>query len=217
MTNNVFNFIYEKNYTDYNHAVSFMEQRVAEIQSYTARETIWFLEHDSLYTAGTSANDADLIDKNRFPIYRTGRGGQYTYHGPGQLICYVMLNIQDRKIGVREYIQFLEQTIIDTLLVFGIIGKTYAGRVGVWVDDNRHDNPQQAKIAAIGVRVRRGITYHGVAINIKPDLSAFTGIVPCGLADYGVTSFEKLGIVCDRFEVEEAFKQSFLKNIDILK
>lgn len=202
-------FISSDNFVDYNHAVSFMEQRVFDIKHQIKDETIWFLEHDSLYTAGTSANDTDLIDKNRFPIYRTGRGGQYTYHGPNQLVCYVMMNIQNRNIGVREYVQFLEKTIIDTLAVFGIVGEIRAGRVGVWV--NHHH--QEAKIAAIGVRVRHGVTYHGFAINIAPDLSAFTGIVPCGIDQYGVTSFEKLGVDCARRDVENAVKHSFLKNL----
>jgi lipoyl(octanoyl) transferase len=209
MIDNNFNFISSNIFIDYNDAVSFMEKRVFDIKNHSDIETIWFLEHNALYTAGTSANDADLIEKNKFPIYRTGRGGQYTYHGPNQLVCYVMMNIQNRAIGVREYVQFLEITIIDTLAAFGIKGCIRAGRVGVWVDDNN----QESKIAAIGVRVRHGVTYHGLAINIAPDLEAFSGIIPCGIQEYGVTSFEKLGIECTRLEVENAFKHSFLKNI----
>ena len=210
MIHNNSDFISSNTFINYQQAVSFMEYRVAQIKDKIANEAIWFLEHDSVYTAGTSANDTDLIDKNRFPIYRTGRGGQYTYHGPGQLICYIMVNIQHRHIGIREYIQFLEKTIIDTLLCFGIHGKICDGRIGVWVDDNT----QESKIAAIGVRVRRGVTYHGLAININPDLSAFTGIIPCGISEYGITSFKKLGIVCDRFKVQEIFKNIFIKNIN---
>ncbi|MFT6083977.1 MAG: lipoyl(octanoyl) transferase [Alphaproteobacteria bacterium] len=205
-----FNFISSQGYVDYNMAVNFMEKRVAEIKNALEVETVWFLEHNSLYTAGTSANDADLIDKNRFPIYQTGRGGQYTYHGPCQLIAYIMVNINERKIGIREYIQCLEKVIIETLAFFGIIGEVHDGRVGVWVNDSHNG---ETKIAAIGVRVRRGVTYHGIAININPDLSAFTGIVPCGIREYGVTSLHKLNVKCTRSEVEAIFQQKFKENI----
>lgn len=202
-------FISSSDLVDYDGAVSIMERYVYDIKSSLKHETVWFLEHPPLYTAGTSANDSDIIDKNRFPIYKTGRGGQYTYHGPNQLICYIMINIQDRKIGVREYIQLLEKSIIDTLAYFNINGFISEGRVGVWVIDNNIES----KIAAIGVRIRRGITYHGLAINIAPDLSAFNSIVPCGIKEYGVTSIEKLGINCTRKEIEEIFKEKFLNNL----
>ena len=213
MTYNHFEFISSDILIDYNKAVAFMENRVSDIKNTLNSETVWFLQHPPLYTAGTSANDDDLIDKNRFPVYHTGRGGQYTYHGPGQLIAYIMLDIQIRHIGVREYIIFLEKTIIDTLAVFNIHGMIRDGRVGVWVSENNHES----KIAAIGVRVRRGVTYHGIAININPDLSAFNGIIPCGLNAYGVTSLHKLGVSCTFLDVQEAFKNSFVTNINQIK
>jgi lipoyl(octanoyl) transferase len=205
----VFDIISSCNYVNYPDAVTFMENRVAQIYQKSSLETLWFLEHSSIYTAGTSANTNDLLDKNRFPIYKTGRGGQYTYHGPNQLIAYVMIDIQKRKIGIREYIQYLENTIIDTLSVFNIKGKISAGRVGVWVQNNDIEE----KIAAIGVRVRRGVTYHGIAINIKPDLTAFNGIVPCGIQEFGVTSFEKLNIECNRFQLQSVLQKFLINNL----
>lgn len=209
MLNYPLEFISSDTLIDYSDAISFMENRVSSIRNNHLNETVWFLQHPSLYTAGTSAKDSDLIDKNRFPIYHTGRGGQYTYHGPGQLIAYVMLDIQTRKIGIREYIKFLEETIIDTLLAFGIKGMIREGRVGVWIEHNG----QESKIAAIGVRVRRGITYHGLAININPDLMAFNGIIPCGINEYGVTSLHRLGINADIAQVQKIFEAVFRKKI----
>jgi lipoyl(octanoyl) transferase len=207
-----FDIISSCDYVDYPKAITFMENRVVEIRQQLAVETLWFLEHDSLYTAGTSANANDLLDKNRFPIYQTGRGGQYTYHGPNQLIVYLMIDIQKRKIGIREYIQCLEKTIIDTLAIFDIKGEVRNGRVGVWVQ-NQHT---EEKIAAIGVRVRRGVTYHGVAININPDLTAFNGIIPCGIQEFGVTSFNKLNISAERLDIETVFQQKFIQNIGLI-
>ena len=167
-----------------------MENRVAAIKDGSEDELIWLLEHPPIYTAGTSANAADLLNP-QFPIFETGRGGQYTYHGPGQLVAYVMLDLKKRQKepDLKLYIRTLEQWIINTLEAFGIKGERREGRVGIWVAENE----REAKIAAIGVRVRHWITYHGISINLNPDLSHFNGIVPCGINEHGVCSFQSLG------------------------
>ncbi len=183
-------WIYSEYPVKYNAAVAEMEKRVAGIREGTAQEAVWILEHPALYTAGTSAKDSDLLDP-RFPVFKTGRGGEYTYHGPGQLVAYVMLDLKKRQNepDLRSFISGLEQWITDTLAVFGIRGQRREGRIGIWVDTQDGEK----KIAAIGVRVRRWITYHGISINLNPDLSHFEGIVPCGIKDYGVTSIDDLG------------------------
>ena len=174
----------------YDHAVRVMEERVAAIRAGTADEMLWLLEHPPLYTAGTSAQDADLIDA-RFPVHRTGRGGQYTYHGPGQRVGYIMLDLKVRQQApdIKKYIWQLEEGIIRTLLAFGIAGERRAGRVGIWV---ARPGGREDKIAAIGVRVRHGVSYHGIALNVDPDLSHYAGIVPCGISAHGVTSLTDL-------------------------
>lgn len=189
-------------------AVSTMEKRVAGIASGDSSERVWILEHPPLYTAGTSANISDLIEPERFPVFKTGRGGQYTYHGPGQLVGYFMLDLRERGRDVRAFVAGLEQLVIDTLADFGVVADRRAGRVGVWV--NMSDNTE-AKIAAIGVRIRKWVSYHGISININPDLSHFTGIVPCGISEHGVTSLEALGIKATMQDVETALKQNFEK------
>ncbi len=187
-------------------AVAAMERRVADIRDETAPEAVWLLEHPALYTAGTSARESDLLDPARFPVHRTGRGGQYTYHGPGQRVAYVMLDLQRRGADVRAYVQTLESWLIAALALLGVTGERRVDRVGIWVvrDDGRED-----KIAAIGVRVRRWVSYHGVAINVDPDLSHFTGIVPCGIAGHGVTSLKELGRDCSLHGVDAALRQAF--------
>jgi lipoyl(octanoyl) transferase len=172
----------------YEDAVSEMEDRAAMIYAAEAPELIWLLEHPPLYTAGTSARDADLLDPTRFPVYPTGRGGQYTYHGPGQLVAYVLLDLNKRGRDVRCHVKRLEAWVIEALGDYGVPGERREGRPGIWVRTEEQD----AKIAAIGVRVRRWVTYHGVAINICPDLSHFAGIVPCGISGAGVTSLAAL-------------------------
>lgn len=174
----------------YDDALAFMDQRVAGIHEGTAAECVWMLEHPPLYTAGTSAQADDLLDQ-RFPVYKAGRGGQYTYHGPGQRVAYVMLNLKKRQKApdIKKYVCNLEEWIIRSLAHFDIIGERRAGRIGIWVETASGDK----KIAAIGVRVRHWITLHGIAINVQPDLSHFGGIVPCGIADAGVTSMADLG------------------------
>ena len=190
----------------YPEALAEMEARVDAITAGRAAEQVWLLEHPPIYTAGTSANDADLIDA-RFPVYRTGRGGQFTYHGPGQRVGYVMLNLKNRKADVRAYVEDLEQWLIETLASFGVKGERRQGRVGIWVvRKNRED-----KIAALGVRIRHWVTFHGVALNVNPDLSHFAGIVPCGVRDHGVTSLADLGIAVTMADVDAALKQSFEK------
>lgn len=192
---------------DYEDAVNFMEDRVAKINLKTEQELLWFVEHPPLYTAGTSADVSDLLDTNRFPVYQTGRGGQYTYHGPGQQVVYIMLDLKQRNtMDIKLYVRNLEQWLINSLAVFGIQGQRRDGRVGIWV---LLSDKSEAKIAAIGIRVRKWVTYHGVALNICPNLSHFDGIVPCGISQYGVTSLEKLGIRVTKDEVQKVLTDEF--------
>ncbi len=188
----------------YPEAVDFMEQRVAAIAEGRARELVWLVEHPPIYTAGTSAKDSDLLDA-RFPVFKTGRGGQFTYHGPGQRVGYVMLDLRQRGGDVRKFVHDLEEWLIRTLAHFNVKGERREGRVGIWVvRGNRED-----KIAALGVRVRRWVTFHGVALNVEPDLSHFTGIVPCGIKAHGVTSLADLGITATMADVDVALRSSF--------
>lgn len=188
----------------YPEAVAFMEQRAAAIADGCAPELVWLVEHPPIYTAGTSAKDSDLIDA-RFPVYKTGRGGQFTYHGPGQRVGYVMLNLRSRGGDVRKFVRDLEEWLIRTLAQFGVKGERREGRVGIWVvRGNRED-----KIAALGVRVRRWVTFHGVALNVEPDLSHFSGIVPCGIRAHGVTSLADLGIAASMSDVDAALRETF--------
>lgn len=190
----------KSNLIEYPDAVAFMEARVRSICQGEQEECIWLLEHPALYTAGTSANAMDLIDSGRFPVFETGRGGQFTYHGPGQRIAYVMLDLNRRDRDVRRYVALLETWIIQTLAEFDIHGFQRQGRVGIWVQTPAGEE----KIAAIGVRVSKWITYHGLAINVTPDLDHFTGIVPCGLPQFGVTSFHKLGKIISLGDLDNA-------------
>jgi lipoyl(octanoyl) transferase len=191
---------------DYPAAVGFMERRVEAIRDGRAAETVWLLEHPPLYTAGTSADADELLDAERFPVYRTGRGGRYTYHGPGQRVAYVMLDLRRRGPDVRAYVRALEGWLIATLARLGVNGECRAGRVGIWV---RLGDGREAKIAALGVRVRRWITYHGIALNVNPELSHFDGIVPCGIAGHGVTSLHALGVTVGMDEVDAALRDTF--------
>ena len=193
---------------DYAHAVGAMEERVAAIRNKGAAELIWLLEHPPLYTAGTSADPGDLLDPDRFPVYRTGRGGQYTYHGPGQRIAYVLLDLKIRGEDVRAFVRNLERWVMDTLAEFGVAGERRQDRVGVWV---ARDGGREDKIAALGVRVRRWVTYHGVAINVEPDLSHYTGIVPCGVSGHGVTSLVDLGLPVTMADLDAALIKNFEK------
>ena len=198
----------------YPDAVHVMERRVAAIRSAHAAEAVWLLEHPPLYTAGTSADPAELVDADRFPVYDTGRGGRYTYHGPGQRVGYVMLDLSKRRQDVRAFVRDLEEWIIRTLAEFGVTGERREGRIGIWVvrDQNRED-----KIAAIGVRVRRWVTFHGISLNVSPELDHFSGIIPCGIApngieNFGVTSLRNLGIDAGMQDVDDALQRTF-KNV----
>jgi lipoyl(octanoyl) transferase len=191
--------------TPYPEAVSAMEDRAASIRAGTAGELVWLVEHPPLYTAGTSAQDADLRDAARFPVHRTGRGGQYTYHGPGQRVAYVMLDLERRGRDVRRYVAALEDWLIRTLARFDVVGERREGRVGIWVTSHGRED----KIAAIGVRIRRWVTYHGISLNVSPDLSHYDGIVPCGIAEHGVTSLAALGKTASMAEVDVALKEAF--------
>jgi lipoyl(octanoyl) transferase len=191
---------------DYGAAVADMEARVAAIREGTAPELVWLLEHPPLYTAGTSARAEELLDPGRLPVHRTGRGGRYTFHGPGQRIAYVMLDLTRRDRDVRCHVHRLEEWMIRTLARFGVRSERRAGRVGIWVV--RPDGGED-KIAAIGVRVRRWVTYHGVALNIAPDLDHYRGIVPCGIAGHGVTSLAALGISATMAQVDDVLRATF--------
>lgn len=190
----------------YEVALEFMEKRVGEIRSGQAAEAVLLLEHPPLYTAGTSADPADLLDPKRLPVFKAGRGGQYTYHGPGQRVAYVMVDLKKRGSDVRAYVRDLEEWIIRTLASLGVTGERRAGRIGIWV--SRTDGGE-AKIAALGVRVRRWVTFHGIAINVAPDLSHFEGIVPCGINEHGVTSLDDLGSTATMAGVDEHLKEAF--------
>jgi len=189
----------------YDEAVSVMEARVREIRAGTAPELVWLLEHSALYTAGTSARDGDLVDP-LLPVHHTGRGGQWTYHGPGQRIAYVMLDLNRRGGDLRAFVRGLEDWLIRTLAGFGVTGERRSGRVGIWVADK---SGAENKIAAIGVRVRRGVTYHGLSLNVAPNLDHYRGIVPCGVREHGVTSLAKLGVRPRMNEVDAALMASF--------
>lgn len=202
--------------TPYEEAAAFMESRVSNIHSGDEPGCVWLLEHPPLYTAGTSAKPDDLLDA-RFPVYETGRGGQFTYHGPGQRVAYVMLDMKQPSPfntgspDIRAYVTFLETWIINTLAHFGLGGRTYPDRVGVWVDDGKGG---EAKIAAIGIRIRHWVSFHGIALNVNPDLSHFGGIVPCGISDWGVTSLHALGILATMEEVDAVLEREFRKLYD---
>ena len=190
----------------YSEAVAAMEARVAAIHAGTAGELVWLLEHPALYTAGTSATPDELLDGGRLPVHRTGRGGRYTYHGPGQRVAYVMLDLGRRGRDLHAYVGGLEDWIVAALARLGVGAARRAGRVGVWV---AAPGGGEAKIAAIGVRIRRWITYHGVSVNLSPDLGRYAGIVPCGLRGFGVTSLEALGVAASMDELDAALRDTF--------
>lgn len=199
---------------DYDEAVSFMEARADAIHKGDADECIWLVEHPPLYTAGTSAKAEDLTDPDRFPVYTSKRGGQYTYHGPGQRVAYVMLNVGNRGHDVRKFVHQLETWVIATLAEFSLRGEIREGRVGVWII--RDDKPRtvtgdkaEDKIAAIGIRLRKWVSFHGISINVEPDLEHFGGIVPCGITEHGVTSLVDLGLPVTMADVDVALKRTF--------
>ena len=200
--------------TDYDAACAVMEARAEAIARGEAEECVWLVEHPPLYTAGTSAKPADLVEPDRFPVHVTKRGGQYTYHGPGQRVVYVMLDVGRRGRDVRCFVRDLETWVIATLAEFNVTGEIRDGRVGVWV--TRPDKapgptgqPREDKIAAIGIRLRRWVSFHGISINVDPDLSHFSGIVPCGITEHGVTSLVDLGLPVSMADVDLALRRSF--------
>ena len=196
--------------TDYADAVAFMEARVLAIGEGRAPELIWLVEHPPLYTAGTSADEGDLIEA-RFPVHRSGRGGQFTYHGPGQRVAYVMLDLTKRGQDVRRFVMALEAWLIETLCAFNLRGERREDRVGVWVKRPDKGADFEDKIAAIGIRVRRWVTFHGISLNVEPNLAHFSGIVPCGIAEqrYGVTSLVDLGLPVTMDDADLALKTAF--------
>ena len=205
--------------TPYPEALTFMEARANAIAAGEADELIWLVEHPPLYTAGTSAKVADLVDPDRFDVFEARRGGEYTYHGPGQRVAYVMMNVGKRGRDVRKFVHDLEAWIIATLAEFNVVGGRRAGRVGVWVQ--RPDKPlmpdgslAEDKIAALGIRLRKWVSFHGLSINVEPDLSHFGGIVPCGISAHGVTSLVDLGLPVTMNDVDVALRKTFLQVFD---
>lgn len=195
---------------DYQAAVAAMEARAAAIADGSAGELVWLLEHPPLYTAGVSAKSADLLQPDRFPVFESGRGGQYTYHGPGQRVAYVMLDLTRRARDVRAFVAALEAWLIGALDRFNVEGAIREGRVGVWVERRTPGLPvREEKIAAIGVKLRRWVSFHGISLNVEPDLSHFSGIVPCGQTEHGVTSLVDLGLPVTLDEADEALRASF--------
>ena len=206
----------EPGLTEYSDALAVMEARADAIRQGSAAEMVWLVEHPPLYTAGTSARTEDLVEPDRFPVFAAGRGGEYTYHGPGQRVAYVMLDLKRRREDVRAFVAALEEWIIRTLAHFNVKGERREDRVGVWVV--RPDRPAmpdgtpaEDKIAAIGIRLRRWVSFHGIAINVEPDLQHFSGIVPCGVADRGVTSLVDLGLPVTMADMDLALKSAFVE------
>ncbi|MFG6585327.1 lipoyl(octanoyl) transferase LipB [Sulfitobacter sp. 1A12779] len=202
--------------TDYRSAEAWMEARATAIAAGEAEECIWLVEHPPLYTAGTSARAEDLTEPDRFPVYPTRRGGQYTYHGPGQRVAYVMLNVAARGRDVRCFVRQLENWVIATLDQFNLRGEIRPGRVGVWVQrpekpTQPDGSPAEDKIAAIGIRLRKWVSFHGISINVEPDLSHFGGIVPCGITNHGVTSLVDLGLPVTMDDVDLALRATFVE------
>ena len=190
----------------YPEALAAMEARVDAVRAGTAPELVWLLEHPPLYTAGTSADAAELLQPDRFPVYATGRGGRYTYHGPGQRVAYLVLDLKRRGGDLRRYVWGLEEWVIRSLAILGVRGERRDGRVGIWV---ARGGGREDKVAAIGVRVRRWVSYHGVAVNVAPDLGHFGGIVPCGIAGHGVTSLADLGVAAGLADLDAALRDTF--------
>jgi lipoyl(octanoyl) transferase len=196
-------------YVAYDDAVDVMRMRIAAIRARQARELVWLLEHPPLYTAGTSARDGELLNGEVFPVFRTARGGRFTYHGPGQRVAYVMLDLESRGRDIRKFITALEAWLIDTLAQFNVVGETRPDRVGIWVKRPDKGRNLEDKIAAIGLRVTRWVSSHGIALNVDPDLAHFEGIVPCGITGHGVTSLADLGVTATIFDADVALRSSF--------
>lgn len=208
MNKNVIEFFNSSELIDYKKSIELMEKRVEGINEGKASELLWFLEHPSIYTAGTSSNDKDLLNENLFPVFRTNRGGQFTYHGPGQRIAYVMLNVRDRDYNVKSFIRLLEQWIMNSLMDIGIKSFLIKGKVGIWVNN-------EEKIASLGLRIRKGISFHGISLNINPNLEHFSGIIPCGNENSGITSIEKIGLNIKKKEIDKILISNFKKTFEV--
>ena len=208
MNKNVIEFFNSSELVDYKKSIELMEKRVEGINEDKASELLWFLEHPSIYTAGTSSNDKDLLNENLFPVFRTNRGGQFTYHGPGQRVAYVMLNVRDRDYNVKSFIRLLEQWIMNSLTDIGIKSFLIKGKVGIWVNN-------EEKIASLGLRIRKGISFHGISLNINPNLEHFSGIIPCGNENSGITSIEKIGLNIKKKEIDKILISNFKKTFEV--
>ena len=208
MNKNVIEFFNSSELVDYKKSIEFMEKRVEGINEDKASELLWFLEHPPIYTAGTSSNDKDLLNENLFPVFRTNRGGQFTYHGPGQRVAYVMLNVRDRDYNVKSFIRLLEQWIMNSLTDIGIKSFLIKGKVGIWVNN-------EEKIASLGLRIRKGISFHGISLNINPNLEHFSGIIPCGNENSGITSIEKIGLNIKKKEIDKILISNFKKTFEV--
>ncbi len=207
--NPIVDWVVSPDLVPYEVAVAAMELRVAAIAQGAANECVWLLQHPPIYTAGTSAKPSDLVAPDRFRVFQTGRGGQYTYHGPGQRIAYTMLDLKSRGGDVRQFVHNLERWLIDSIDTFGLIGTVYPDRVGVWIERVTPTGLRQDKIAALGIRVRHGVTFHGVSLNVQPDLEHFTGSVPCGISEHGVTSLADLGVAASLADCDRALRRAF--------
>ena len=208
MNKNVIEFFNSSELVDYKKSIELMEKRVEGINEGKASELLWFLEHPPIYTAGTSSNDKDLLNENLFPVFRTNRGGQFTYHGPGQRVAYVMLNVRDRDYNVKSFIRLLEQWIMNSLMDIGIKSFLIKGKVGIWVNN-------EEKIASLGLRIRKGISFHGISLNINPNLEHFSGIIPCGNENSGITSIEKIGLNIKKKEIDKILISNFKKTFEV--
>jgi len=211
----IINYKHSKKLVDYEAATHEMDHRVNLIHEKKKPEMLWFLEHPPLYSAGTSAKQEELLFSNNLPVYKTGRGGRYTYHGPGQRVAYIMLNLTNYKKDIRQYIKMLEYWIINSLQRIGIEGIIRENRIGIWVKDVNKINNRELKIASIGIRIRRHITMHGVSINYNPNLNNFKGIIPCGIKEHGVTSIKELGIKISMEKFDQILKDEFQKTFQI--
>jgi len=208
MNKNVIEFFNSSELVDYKKSIELMEKRVEGINEGKVSELLWFLEHPPIYTAGTSSNDKDLLKENLFPVFRTNRGGQFTYHGPGQRVAYIMLNVRDRDYNVKSFIRLLEQWIMNSLMDIGIKSFLIKGKVGIWVNN-------EEKIASLGLRIRKGISFHGISLNINPNLEHFSGIIPCGNENSGITSIEKIGLNIKKKEIDKILISNFKKIFEV--
>lgn len=207
---NTIEFFCSNELVDYKKSINLMEQRVKKINDNTESELLWFLEHPSVYTAGTSSKEKDLLNKNLLPVFKTNRGGEYTYHGPGQRVAYVMLDVRRRNYNVKSYIKLLEQWLINSLMEIGIKSYLIKDKIGIWVMNDKKNNCEE-KIGSLGLRIRKGVSYHGISLNINPNIEYFSGIVPCGNEGSGVTSIEKIGVKISKNKFDNILISNFEK------